>query len=235
MRSSLDKRRDMARSILPSTSRSARGDITALKRRNRRLVARRLSVSGGPPDDWDDHLDAFDERAYPDAEINQVVGWRRAADKLNHFERWAVAATRDLPLEERLGALRATLPRGLIGDHAVSHLRALPEIDPVTAARRARWTSQTLRASRARAAARAAAETARRAALLRAVLETPGAHRLLNQVMKAAAHPDPAGVVHWRTLAGVHDVHAFLADVARCPRSQTAFDRFLAGPVTPPR
>lgn len=134
MRSSVTKRLDMARSILPSKSRdSAAAALADIRRRNRHRVDRRLRrvVLSGLTDEAlvEDLLDDCDLRAYPNAAINDVVRWRRAADKLNHFERWAVRGTRDMRREDRLSHMRAILPGGLIGEHAVSHLRVLPEFD----------------------------------------------------------------------------------------------------------
>lgn len=107
MRSSVTKRLDMARSILPSKSRdSAAAALADIRRRNRHRVDRRLRrvVLSGLTDEAlvEDLLDDCDLRAYPNAAINDVVRWRRAADKLNHFERWAVRGTRDMRREDRL-------------------------------------------------------------------------------------------------------------------------------------
>jgi hypothetical protein len=231
MRSSIDKRRDMARSILPSTDRAPGRGITAVKRANRRATARRLRAPG--VDDWDDELDAVDPCAYPDRDIGRYVQQRRYADKLNHFQRWAVAVTRDLPREDRLSALAAGLPRGLVGDHALSHLRALPELrsgpPPVWQVRHeAWWAAVAARKAREERAAE------RRRALLVALLAEPEGHRSLNAAMKTAACDCPGHGERppRRTLAGVHDVDAFLADVASCHAWRAALAGFLDGGAT---
>lgn len=231
MRSSSDKRRDMARSILPSTSREPAKDIARVKRASRRRIAQHLSVVNGVPEDWDDALDAVDLRAYPGIEIREHVQWRRAADKLNHFQRWAVRVTRDVRREDRLSGLAATLPRGLVGDHAMSHLRELPELAPDPAHRTPRqafWDRED--AERAACRQRCATEAARRRARLVAAVTTYDGHRALNRAMKAVPVCDPP---RWRTLAGPHDVDAFLADVARWYAWRQALDRFLDGYVAP--
>jgi len=89
--------------------RAARHSITS----DLASLARRGRVNNW--DAWDDWDEKTDLRAYPDGEIRQLVYCRRAADKLNHFERWAIEVTKHLPLEDRLGHMRAVLPRGLIG------------------------------------------------------------------------------------------------------------------------
>ncbi|HWL36525.1 MAG TPA: hypothetical protein VNQ77_10040 [Frankiaceae bacterium] len=232
MRSSFDKRRDMARSILPSTSRESAKDIARIKRAHRRRIAQHLHVGNGVPEDWDDALDAVDLRAYPDIEIRQQVQWRRSADKLNHFQRWAVRVTRDIRQEDRLSGLAATLPRGLIGDHAVSHLYDLPELDPGCGADpssrhayQARWAVEWA----ARAERKQTEYALLRARLVAAVTAYDG-HRLLNRAMKAAPIGDPP---RWRTLAGPYDVDAFLHDVNQWAVWWRALNRFLDGHVTP--
>jgi hypothetical protein len=132
MRASIDKDRDMARSILPSKNREAARSAKAhLKRAARRRCHRACDglakLDSYRSDDWDAR---FDLRAYPAAEIHLVVRWRRAGDKLNHFERWTIARTKGLPIDDRLGSIIAVLPDGLTGDHALSHLRRLAEINP---------------------------------------------------------------------------------------------------------
>jgi hypothetical protein len=207
MRSSATKSRDMARSILPSRARSTTAHLALTRRANRHAITQRLSYirSGGRADqeDWDESSDL---RAYPDAEIAMIVRWRRGADKLNHFERWAVQVTKPLPVEDRLGHLQAMLPTGLIGDHAMSHRRRLPELDPaympVYAFRFARLLEQN--------ATRQAEERMRMRSLVMMILET-GGHGLLNSALKATALDGE----RLRTLGGTHDVDAFLSTLRR--------------------
>lgn len=184
MRASLSKDRDMARSILPSRHRrTARAAKARIKRAHRRSVARDLEAAARLRDlhEWDDDADL---RRRPSADIRRVVQGRRAGDKLHHFERWAIAVTADLPVEERLDAMRRRLPRGLVGDHAMAHLRWRPELQPdPTYHWRAAWLRRLAEAQRAR--------DEERSALVRAVedLVDHGGHRSLNAAMKATARP----------------------------------------------
>lgn len=208
MRSSATKHRDMARSILPSRARSMLAQLASVRRAARHDIARELAslTRRGRVhdwDEWDDWDEKGDRHAYPDIEIRQLVYWRRTADKLNHFERWAIEVTKHLPIEDRLGHMRAVLPRGLIGDHAMSHLRNRPELNPHHY--RHRVPDLPYRGVRA---ARQRAEHDRLRELLVSVLDV-GGHRALNMAVKAAAADEKRP----RTLAGRHDVDAFLAHV----------------------
>jgi hypothetical protein len=206
MRSSATKHRDMARSILPSRARSMPAQLALVRRAARHSITRDLaSLAGrGPADDWDDWDEDTDRRAYPDTEIRQLVRRRRSADKLNHFERWAIEVTKHLPMEDRLGHMRAVLPRGLIGDHAMSHLRNRPELNPH------HWRRHLVGTVGYREArvARQRAEHDRLRTVLAALLEV-GGHQALNQALKAAA----ADGERPRTLANLHDIDVFLAYV----------------------
>jgi hypothetical protein len=147
MRSSATKSRHMARSILPSRARSTTAHLVLTRRANRHAITQSLSyIRRGDRADQEDWDERSDLRSYPDKEIAMIVRWRRGADKLNHFERWAVQVTKPLPVEDRLGHMRAMLPAGLVGDHAMSHLRRLPELNPCHmsyyALRFDRWRNQ---------------------------------------------------------------------------------------------
>lgn len=116
---------EMRRSVLPSSRRlEARRDLERVRRRARRRVTSRLGSYRGRVDPsldaWLD--DETDMASWPNAEIRQVVGERRDADKVAPLLRWARARTRHLPQAERLQALRSALPPGVIGVHAQSHL-----------------------------------------------------------------------------------------------------------------
>ena len=205
MRHAIDKRRDMARSILPSNHRRAAGRaLAATKRAARRRYRQRLTYATAAGQ-IDALLDRLDPREYPDVEIRLLVQRRRSADKLNHFERWAVTVAARFPLEERLSALAAMLPKGLIGRHAVSHLVRLPGVSPDAPD----WREESL-LMRARRAEQQALALERLRAGITAVL-VDGRHAELNRVMKAAAVGDPPA---WRVLSGLHDVDAFVDDIA---------------------
>jgi hypothetical protein len=200
MRSAAHKRRDIARSILPSKSpQSARHDLAAAKRRNRRAVRADLRTL---------RVEAYDDTAVDvtrtaDREINQIRRRRRYRDKLNHFEHWAVRVTREMPIEDRLGWLRSVLPSGLIGDHAMSHLRRIPELRA-----HEEWHFWTERSEvEAQREARQQARRRRLAADLRHALERPGGHRAVNLALRSIEDDDdPPGL----RLHGVHDIGALV-------------------------
>jgi hypothetical protein len=215
MRSAAHKHRDIARSILPSTSpRPARHDLAAAKRHTRRAV--RADLRALRRDDYDDGVADLTRTA--DREINQIRRRRRARDKLNHFEHWAVRAMRDIPIEDRLGWLRSVLPAGLIGDHAMSHLRRIPELDPHAEVRYP-WRFEG-------SDAWVAARRARRrhlAAGLRLALERPGGHRAINLALRSVeGEGEPPGP----RLRGIHDVVALVDVLVPDPdRPLTRYER----------
>jgi hypothetical protein len=199
------KRRDIARSVLPSTDRkAARRKLAAVKRKSRRAVRSDLRSIGRPsraePVVAEYDGAPFDPAAYPDAEINRTVRRRRDADKLGPVFRWANATTRDLPLEDRLPAIRTVLADNLAGRHALSHLEwddhfRIPEGCLTW------WDIRRLR-------------PVRRIDLLAITMRVleEGDHAELNRRMKAA-RPSRDGEVP--ILHGRHDVDAFVAVVDR--------------------
>lgn len=120
MRASTSKHRDMARSTLPSRNRKPARVAKAKTKRAARHAIRQELRAVSTLDDLDAWDEATDLHRQPSIEIRQLVLHRRDGDKLNHFERWAVARTRHLRPEDRLSHLQALLPDGLIGDHAPS-------------------------------------------------------------------------------------------------------------------
>ena len=205
-----DKRRDIARSVLPSTDRkAARKNLAAIKRNGRRAVRQDLRAIGREErqEAVVDRYDGapFDPWGYPDGRISWAVRSRRRADKLGPVTRWGRATTRLLPLEDRLGEVRRLLDDTLAGRHAASHLQWDPHFlvrhdhvppwrgDP-TYWRRARRTQPPVDELRDAVA----------------VLLADGRHRELNDRMKAVPRDD--GSV--RVLAGQHDVDAFVRSVA---------------------
>lgn len=174
-----EKRRQMVRSILPSTRRrSAKANLRRVKKSNRAFVRRELRATVLDPD----HLDEVDLR-YPYKEIRDAVQERRAADKLNHFERWAVAVTAHLPEPDgRLAKMVATLPKNLVGWHAVSHLRGYTEFtsDRVRPYFNPTPPEQILANRKAIAEAR----HRRHVRLLREIVISGWGHRLLNRYLR---------------------------------------------------
>lgn len=208
MRHGDHKARDMARSILPSRWRGAQGERARLQRAARRQVHGSLRWLLRDPGAWEDGVD-FDETL--GGQLSSFVWQRRAADKLNPFMRWAAEHTRALPLASRLGAMRAVLPRGVIGAHAVQHLERRPDFDtrlrPPLSLRR-----------------RTLLDRGEVAELLRRVVDTPDGLRCLNEALRRAVRvntwlqderPGP------RRLRGRHDVLPFLEAVCE-PRQRVA-------------
>lgn len=121
------KRRDIARSVLPSTSRlGARQDLAGIKRRARRNLRRDLHTiahpgAAGPVlDAWD--AAPIGPATYPSGEIRSAVWRRRSSDKLGPLLRWAKATTADVPIEDRLTTIARHFDDNLIGRHALGHV-----------------------------------------------------------------------------------------------------------------
>ena len=134
-----EKRLQMARSILPSTRRKAsRENLNNIRRAHRRRVRLQCHRLSRNPELWEEGLQIED---HPDGTIQWEKCERRTADKLHHFERWAVKVTKEIPQESRLSFMRAQLLEGPIGEHALLHLRFLDEFRHPSeiAIREARW------------------------------------------------------------------------------------------------
>jgi hypothetical protein len=195
---SIDKAKDMARSILPSRWRGAAKSRAHLHRALRRTVSQSLHALERDPSSWDEGVE-FGEALEP--EVSTFVSRRRGSDKLNHFERWAIARTAALPKVHRLGALASVLPDGLIGQHAMSHLERRRELAPDRDDLRLTWLRRSLFLERGHLAE-----------LLRDVLTRPGGVRALHGALKRATRSDGATAIHgeFRPLKGLHDVLPFL-------------------------
>lgn len=197
-----DKPKDMARSILPSTWRGAWKKRAGLHRSERHAANASLRELTRDPGAWDDGV-AFGER--PAAELSSYVSRRRASDKLNHFERWAIRRTAALRREDRLSHLRAVLPGGLIGQHALLHLARRRElvVDHEDAWwNRARWQRPVPHL-----------DSGLLCVLLRALHEVNGGVRSLHHAMKSGQRDAVVGgpiSVPFRPLRGVHDVPDFV-------------------------
>lgn len=179
-----EKRREMARSILPSTRRkSARDELREVKQRNRHQIRQALrKVLRHEEYEADDDVDL---NYYPYEKISYIVSERRAADKLGHFEKWAIEITKDIEdPSTRLSYMRSILPQGLIGEHALSHLRSYEEFRTNKL-----WYGFRLEPplSPEEKAAQKKAEQerrhARRVRLLWEIVETGWGHRLLTRAM----------------------------------------------------
>lgn len=215
MRHSLDKTRDMARSILPSRWRGASSHRALLHRGERHAVQQGLRALLRDPASWDDGVELGE--AWP-LELRPFVYRRRSADKLNHFERWAMARTRELPLEARLGHLAGVLPSGLIGEHAMVHLKQRPELSVERALRWRRWVRRSLRLERGFVAE-----------LLRALVNVPDGVRALHASLKHAQRSQSAQAVTvpFRPLRGLHDVLPFIEWLEQHLAAHDVVDTFL--------
>jgi hypothetical protein len=175
-----EKRLQMARSILPSkAAKTARRRKTQHKRRNRRKINMLLAEAAR---DWE-AVEEEDFHAYPNREIAYAVRERRNADKLNHFERWAPLVTSGPP-DQRLAQMRAMLPKGLIGFHAISHLEFYDEFR--TCPHLYNWGGGSRDPITVRARQMKRAEMAR---FIYRFIEDNRVHRLFNDWMKACHKP----------------------------------------------
>ena len=203
-----EKRRQMARSILPSTSRRAAAEeLARVRRGHRRRINQELHHLAPPgcrvDDDLLGHIDTGpDLKRYPTAEIREVMWERRGADKVNHFLRWAVVVSAHQPLEARLDHLRGLLPPGLIGRHALSHAEFHPDIGTDRC-----WWWPPRRPEPSRD------ERHQLASMLTEVLEAPGEHAAFNRAMKRGSLGHDGVPLPPRLLLGLHDVEPFLDDV----------------------
>jgi hypothetical protein len=202
-----DKTREMSRSILPArglTARWARKQRACVHRWSRHRAASAMRALSRDPSAWDEGLDEPDVMQ---REIGGMVRGRRGGDKLNHFERWAVERTREMPAEVRLDHLAALLPPGLIGDHAFGHLESRRELmSEAQYEARFPWRGP-------RARPRTSLDRGEAAVLLRKLLELPEAHRALNRALKELVEHERAKnrrELPLRVLHGVHDVVPFL-------------------------
>jgi hypothetical protein len=119
-----NKRRDMARSVLPSTHRrQSAAALERIRRHHRRAVRQQFGRIHGPlVRDLVAEFDLGDGEVFPTHLIREQVFERRSYDKVAPLIRWAVASTSHFRPEDRLSHVAAMLPANLIGRHAVSHL-----------------------------------------------------------------------------------------------------------------
>lgn len=232
MRNHNEKARDMARSVLPSTARKAaskqRASIHGRERARLRAALNELRTIGDP-DDFEGDLTWIARR-----DVEEMVDDRRGADKVGPLLAWAerlvetVPALTDASLEDREVYFRKILPSGLIGNHAISHLRWILDDD--------RRTWSWLRTN--------GASVSSPDVDLVAEIVTAGCHGELNRRIRSTIapviikrvllpaervvddeHPTPGQLVparsveerrrrHVRFLAGAHDIDAFVKDAS---------------------
>jgi hypothetical protein len=213
-----DKSYDMARSLLPSTGRKAAREARASVSRSHRHVRRgRMARLMRAPEAADDDADLRDDSH---REMRYVVDRRRDKDKVNPFRRWARAVTADLPRDQRLEHVRGLLPRGVIGEHALSHLSWDAHFIP---SGELEYRQSLQRAHRARRRDEFL-DPGLQAQLLRHLLRLPGGQRAFNDHLKRACAThctrqrghDGRWHMVWhgrgtpRLLLGLHDVRPFL-------------------------
>lgn len=206
-----EKNRQMARSILPAKrngAQTARRTKAAINRKHRRRSNQQLNLLRLPFDHYDD---VFDDTT---REIKYMVRQRREADKLNHFETWAEQITRDVPVRHRLDHMREIMPTGMIGMHAMLHLRYHPAFRWAEHDQRPNYNSDAYHLYQARRRLRIKAQVAQ-------ILETPGLQTKLNRQIKQdhqaydgyrRSYPNPGEP---RLLYGLHDVQSFMDDIIR--------------------
>ncbi|AGC48595.1 hypothetical protein MYSTI_07323 [Myxococcus stipitatus DSM 14675] len=212
------KSREMARSLLPSTRRKkVRFARTVVNRNTRRASRTRIAQLLRDPELADDCAE-LDEDSTSD--MRGVVWYRRQADKVNPFIRWARWRTQDQPRELRVGLMRGALPAGVIGSHALSHLRGDKHFMTATElAWRTAWRASLRRS--------AMYERGLLAQLLRALLLLPNGQKSFNTYLKQSCaeswsrelgrdgeeHVVLHGSGDLRLLLGTHDVLSFLDDL----------------------
>ncbi|MCP3059326.1 hypothetical protein LXT21_11130 [Myxococcus sp. K38C18041901] len=221
-----EKSLQMARSLLPSQWREkARQHRTHASRSTRRTVRVHVARMVSDPD-------FFEGCAEVDAdstvEMRQMVNRRRQSDKVSPFLRWAKHRTADEPRDSRLSRIRGVVPEGLIGAHALDHLRGdehFMSTAELASWEARRWVSQN----------RWRSERGVMAQLLRRLLRIAGGQKAFNGYLKRASakgwskrlghdgrrHTVFHGDDSLRLLMGVHDVLPFLDAIevhARTPR-----------------
>lgn len=201
-----EKRLDMARSVLPASARARKAARAARRQVHHRTRAdQRTSLATSThDDDYDERPVATDRRG----EVRENVRRRREADKLGPLIRWANANAHRLGPDpaSRRTALRAILPDGIIGDHAMTHIEREPafRVGPPPSWLATRRESDDDRRRRLAAALRCAlVERADRFGELNALLKA--------RWVPVADHPE----VRPRLLLGLHDVDAFVDDITR--------------------
>jgi hypothetical protein len=130
-----EKRRQMARSTLPSTSRKgARDDLRNVKQHSRACVRQNLRVLNrgfALAEDVEGAYDesSFDWNQYPDTEIRYIMYDRRDREKLGPALRWAPSQVEHLRIEDRLSYMYTIMPDTVAGRHAVGHIGDLEEFE----------------------------------------------------------------------------------------------------------
>jgi hypothetical protein len=208
----------MKRSVLPAKAhtRNAARLARAAAHRNARRAERAARTVIDPTESDHRSADLYVVRAHSadrrrTTDIRQVVWHRRSSDKVAPLVRWASARADGLgnDPETRVAALRSLVGRGLIADHAISHVRdtdAFADPNDRFYALRLEW--------KARAELRPRQMESLRARLGHGLRCRADCFGELNRAIKDAAMPDgvPAAP-RPRLLLGFHDVTAFVDEI----------------------
>lgn len=204
MRNSSEKRRDIARSVLPSTMcvKQTRHQIHKSERARVRQFLHEGNYDGLVPD----RVDARTMRG-----IKEMVSDRRRSDKTSQLIRWALhrVATEktlaDATHEERLKEFASVLPDTLAGRHALTHIESVirPDRYWVRSGRRVKYVDERI------------AQIEKAAATIIAA----GCHAEFNSLIRRKfatfANPLSSAPIHRpRYLRGAHDVSMFAAATA---------------------
>jgi hypothetical protein len=210
------KKRDMARSILPSTKRNGQEDRRRVHKSAR--THERALMGFAEPEWWDEEVDDIMPPDFAGVErkrahdIKDMVDLRRHKDKVGPFSRWAERVTKNIPHVNRLSYLRSLVPDTLIGEHAVSHVEWKDHFrDPAKSANNHRHYPSPKEQGQT--------ERDRLVEQVRACLLEQGEHARLNRALKQShrlvyhyykGHVRLVGPKSARTLQGAHDVEAFV-------------------------
>lgn len=203
MRNSSEKRRDIARSVLPSTMcvKQTRHQIHKSERARVRQFLHEGEYDGLVPD----RVDGPTMRG-----IKEMVSDRRRADKTSQLIRWAVhqVATEKKLInathEERLKEFLSVLPDNLAGRHALTHIESVirPDRYSVRVGRRRRRRDEYVNPKIARIEEAAAT-----------IIEA-GCHAEFNALIRRkfaaiAVALAPKPIRRARYLEGAHDISTF--------------------------
>lgn len=228
------KRLQMARSILPSSARVWAQREKRIKNKKVRHGVKQDLRRALFDEDFADNADLFREPSW-----SYYVRERQGADKLNHFEKWAVEITRHIDeVDGRRAYIRSVLPPGLIGWHAMSHLDRYNEFlsNPFAYGRvpgEPSWRDRSNSNKRAQEERRQR-EYEERVDVLSEITKAPGGHRLLNRYLiqkhrrvewvisgektpecPSGSYLEYVGPERPRLLRGLGDIEDFLEDLRK--------------------
>jgi hypothetical protein len=205
----------MKRSVLPAKAhtRNAARLARAAAHRNARRTERAARTVIDPTESEHRSADLYVVRAHSaerrrSTDIRRAVSRRRSSDKVAPLIRWANARADDLGTdpETRVAALRSLVGRGVIADHAISHVRdsdAFADPNDPFYASRVEW--------KARAELRPRQLESLGARLEHGLRGRSDRFGELNRAIKGAAMPDGVPTApRPRLLLGLHDVRDFV-------------------------